>query len=81
MKQVKNLILAAFLVIALSSGVQAGDISSPGVSSTPPGDIGSPGAKSTEETVELNSTSTSEMTDGISDPVMMEILLALIALI
>ena len=42
MKQVKSLILAAFLICTLSSGVRAGDIGSPGKSTS--GDIGSPGA-------------------------------------
>jgi hypothetical protein len=45
MKQVKSLILAAFLICTLSLGVRAGDIGSPGIYTS--GDIGSPGAAST----------------------------------
>ncbi len=81
MKQVKSLIIAAFLVLALSTGAQAGDISSPGVKSTLPGDISSPRAKAIAEITAPNEMLTIEMSDSISDQVTIEILLALIALI
>jgi hypothetical protein len=44
MKQVKSLILAAFLACTLTVGVQAGDMGSPGIRCENPGDMGSPGA-------------------------------------
>lgn len=81
MKQVKRLILSAFLVVMLSAGAQAGDIGSPGIKSTPPGDIGSPGVKVTKDINGAGAITTTELIDGTSDPVMLEILLALIALI
>ena len=81
MKQVKSLILAGFLILSLSVGVYAGDIGTPGVSSTFPGDIGTPGAKSTVDTVASDRNATADLTGGVSDPVMIEILLALITLI
>ena len=81
MKQVKSLILAGFLILSLSIGVHAGDIGTPGVSSTLPGDIGTPGAKSTVDTVASDPKTTTDLTSTINDPVMIEILLALITLI
>jgi len=60
MKQVKSLILAAFLICTLASGVRAGDIGSPGMSTS--GDIGSPGAAST--TMPSNENTASDGTDA-----------------
>ena len=81
MKQVKSLILAGFLMLTLSVGVYAGDIGTPGVSSTLPGDIGTPGAKSTVELVDPNPVDEADWIGQVSDPVTIEILLALITLI
>jgi hypothetical protein len=77
MKQVKSLIIAGVLMLTLSVGVYAGDIGTPGA----PGDIGTPGAKSTVELVEPNPVVTTDWTGQVSDPVTIEILLALITLI
>ena len=81
MKQVKRLILTGFLLMSLSISVFAGDIGTPGASSTLPGDIGTPGAKSTVQAVESDPIATAAITGEVSDPFMIEILLALITLI
>jgi hypothetical protein len=72
MKQVKNLILAAFLACALSTGVQAGDMGSPGIRCTTPPPPCNPNDPCT--------TSTSAI-DDLIDPVIVEIALALVRLI
>lgn len=81
MKQVKSLMLALLLVFALSVGAQAGDISSPGIKTPPPIGPSSPGSQTTVDISGSNAMLTIEVTDDISEQVMMDILLALIALI
>jgi hypothetical protein len=85
MKQVKRLILAAFLVLTLSAGAQAGDIGSPGVRQPVPGDIGSPGNPGTKPAAQITDPSafatTNNLIDDTIDSAMLEIVLALVALI
>ncbi len=76
MKQVKSLLLSAFLVMALTVSAHAGDISSPGAKTPRP----SGNSQISVEIVESNSMLIDE-TESVSDQVMMDILLALFALI
>jgi hypothetical protein len=82
MKQVKSLVLAAILVCTLSAGVQAGDMGSPGIKTTTSGDKGSQGSKATTtlENDGLGATTTDTSSSELS-PIMLEIWLALLALI
>lgn len=83
MKQVKSLVLAVFLVFALSPAALGGDIGSPGIRTTTSGDIGSPTTQSTtpEETgIALDQTETSDTSD-IYNSLLLETTLALLALL
>jgi hypothetical protein len=83
MKQVKVLILTAFLVLALSAGVQAGDMGSPGIRNVSPTDPGKPVATTniSPEASASGTTVLSETTIDLSNPVLRELFLAMLALI
>lgn len=82
MKQVKSLVLAVFLVFALSAGAHGGDIGSPGIRTTTSGDIGSPGAKCetpVDATTAPAATDSSD-TSAYDDRLFLEMMLVLLAL-
>ena len=80
MKQVQSLILAAILVCTLSMGVKGGDMGSPGIKATTSGETECPDPMATtSESDSLGSTTVAS--DDLSDSIMSEIWLALLALI
>jgi hypothetical protein len=81
MKQVQSLVLAAIMVCTLVAGVQAGDMGSPGIKTTPcskPVDQRPQGISPMCENVDGKKTSNSSTAPN---QLMVEILLALIRLI
>lgn len=83
MKQVKSLILAVFLVFALSIGAHGGDMGSPGIRTTTTGDMGSPTTKTTTPVYTVTATTTEETDTNkneLEDLLVMEMMLVLLAL-
>ena len=78
MKSAKNLVLSAVFVGALSAGVQAGEIGTPGIRCP------TPGTPSSASTTDPNASSLTTINDSSSNPdslTILEIVLTLLAAI